>query len=72
MSAVRQFVGGDEFENRIGDLPTVDTSGAPITYSEYDRYPYTPGQNRGTDRIIIGTDGSRYFTSDHYTTFTRF
>ncbi|WP_181428463.1 PPE domain-containing protein [Mycolicibacterium moriokaense] len=68
----RQFVGGDQWMNMFGDLPTVDSSGSPIKYYEYDRYPYTPGVNRGTDRIIIGTDGNRYFTHDHYTTFIRF
>jgi PPE family protein/ribonuclease len=68
----RQFVGGDEFENKFNDLPTVDSSGAPVSYREYDRYPYMPGVNRGSDRIIIGTDGNRYFTNDHYKTFTRF
>jgi len=39
---------------------------------EYDRYPYTPGVRRGPDRIVIGSDGSRYFTSDHYETFVKF
>jgi hypothetical protein len=68
----RQFVGGDVFENRLGRLPTDGSSGSSITYQEYDRYPYTPGVSRGTDRIIIGSDGSRYFTNDHYKTFTKF
>jgi hypothetical protein len=68
----QQFVGGDQWMNYVGDLPTVDSSGSPITYNEYDRYPYTPGANRGADRIIIGSDGNRYFTNDHYKTFTRF
>jgi ribonuclease len=68
----RQFVGGDEWMNKFGDLPTVDSSGSPIKYYEYGRYTYTTGVNRGADRIIIGADGNRYFTNDHYKTFTRF
>ncbi|WP_422749393.1 PPE domain-containing protein [Mycobacterium sp. WMMD1722] len=68
----RQFVGGDQWNNKFGDLPTVDPSGAQVTYREYDRYPYTPGVSRGTDRIVVGSDGSRYFTDDHYKTFTKF
>jgi hypothetical protein len=66
------YVGGDPFMNDKTPLPTVDAGGSPITYKEYDRYPYTPGARRGPERIIIGSDGSRYFTSDHYETFVKF
>ncbi len=67
-----QYIGGDVFENKIGDLPNVDSEGAQVIYHEYDRYPYTPGDPRGAERIVIGTDGTRYFTDDHYKTFTKF
>jgi PPE family/ribonuclease len=66
------YVGGDQWMNDGSPLPTVDAEGSPITYKEYDRYPYTPGMRRGPDRIVIGSDGSRYFTSDHYETFVKF
>jgi hypothetical protein len=66
------YVGGDQFMNDKSPLPTVDAAGSPISYKEYDRYPYTPGGRRGPDRIVIGSDGSRYFTSDHYATFVKF
>jgi hypothetical protein len=66
------YVGGDQFMNDKSPLPTVDAAGSPISYKEYDRYPYTPGVRRGPDRIVIGSDGSRYFTSDHYETFVKF
>jgi PPE family/ribonuclease len=66
------FVGGDRYNNRENLLPRVDASGSPITYSEYDRFPYTAGVNRGTERIIIGTDGSRYYSTDHMHTFVKF
>jgi len=26
--------------------------------------------NRGPERIVTGSDGRAYYTSDHYTTFT--
>jgi hypothetical protein len=66
------FVGSDPYRNRENLLPQVDSAGKPITYTEYDRFPYTPGKNRGTDRIIIGTDGSRYYSADHMHTFVKF
>jgi hypothetical protein len=66
------YVGGNEFKNDKTPLPTVNAAGSPITYKEYDIEPYTPGERRGPDRIVIGSDGSRYFTSDHYETFVKF
>lgn len=42
-----------------------------ITYKEYDVNPYVKGQNRGTERIVIGDDGSVWYTNDHYMTFTQ-
>jgi guanyl-specific ribonuclease Sa len=51
-------------------LPRTDARGNPVSYREYDINPYTPGGNRGADRIVIGSDGKAYYTSDHYGTFT--
>ena len=42
-----------------------------IIYKEYDIKPYIKGQNRGTERIVIGDDGSVWYTDDHYQTFTK-
>ncbi len=42
-----------------------------INYKEYDINPYIKGQNRGTERIVIGDDGSVWYTNDHYFTFTK-
>lgn len=58
-------------ENNLNFLPTVDQAGKAIIYQEYDIKPYF-GTNRGTDRIIIGTDGNRYFTTDHYEHFVKY
>lgn len=66
------YVGGESYRNDDLALPTSDAAGSPITYQEYDRYPCTPGVGRGGDLIILGSDGSRYFTSDHYETFVNF
>jgi len=51
-------------------LPRQDSHGAPITYREWDVNPYT-GANRGTERLVTGSDGSAWYTSDHYNTFAR-
>ena len=42
-----------------------------INYREYDVNPYVKGQGRGTERIVIGNDGSVWYTNDHYQTFRR-
>ncbi len=42
-----------------------------VNYKEYDINPYVKGQNRGAERIVIGDDGSVWYTNDHYYTFTR-
>ena len=40
-------------------------------YREYDVSPYVKGQNRGAELIVIGDDGSAWYTNNHYRTFTR-
>lgn len=72
------YKGGKVFENTGGTtakpsevLPKSDAVGNPITYKEYDVNPYQKGVNRGPERIVVGSDGTGYYTSDHYTTFTR-
>ena len=52
-------------------LPKKDNSG-PITYKEYDIEPpkLIEGKlTRGAKRVVIGSDGRKYYTNDHYTTF---
>ena len=69
------YKGGDVFQNdgRGGGqvLPKTDTGGNPITYREYDVQPYQQGVNRGAERIVRGSDGSTWYTTDHYKTFAR-
>ncbi len=68
------YRGGTQFVNdgRGGGevLPTQDASGNSITYREWDVNPYT-GANRGAERLVTGSDGSAWYTSDHYTSFVR-
>ncbi|MBB6402496.1 RHS repeat-associated protein, partial [Methanococcus maripaludis] len=40
-------------------------------YKEYDINPYVSGNNRGPERIVVGDDGSVWYTNDHYQTFTQ-
>jgi guanyl-specific ribonuclease Sa len=51
-------------------LPRQDASDHSITYWEWDVNPYT-GANRGAERLVTGSDGSAWYTSDHYATFVR-
>lgn len=67
--------GGASFRNLTPDgqhpLPTTDASGRPITYQEWDVNPRVPSQDRDAERIITGSDGSAWYTTDHYHTFHR-
>ncbi|MGQ4617971.1 ribonuclease domain-containing protein [Nocardia sp. R7R-8] len=63
--------GGERWQNRGGDLPATDGSGKPITYQEWDVNPKQSGRSRDAERIITGSDGSAWYTGDHYQTFTR-
>jgi hypothetical protein len=47
-------------------LPRANANGDAITYHEYDVNPFVKGQNRGGERLVVGTDGSAYYTGDHY------
>jgi guanyl-specific ribonuclease Sa len=69
------YEGGREFHNagRNGEesLPRRDARDRPITYQEWDVNPKVAGINRGAERLVTGSDGSAYYTSDHYRTFTK-
>ncbi|WP_052734479.1 RHS repeat-associated core domain-containing protein [Methanosarcina sp. 2.H.T.1A.3] len=63
------YKGGRSFRNdgRNGDqlLP------GNVNYKEYDIDPYVRGNNRGSERIVVGDDGSVWYTNDHYKTFSQ-
>ena len=66
------YVGGEIYQNRDRTLPQVDEKDNTITYKEYDVNPYQPGVNRGSERLIIGSNGKQWYTNDHYRTFVNF
>ena len=63
------YKGGKVYRNN----PTGSAQRLPegINYKEYDVNPYIKGQNRGVERIVIGDDGSVWYTNNHYETFTK-
>lgn len=56
-------------------LPTHDYAGNEIEYTKYKvrRRARVPNQMSaaGEERLIVGSDGSMYYTPDHYETFVR-
>jgi RHS repeat-associated protein len=72
-NALPGYSGGREFENdgRNGGevLPSKDSSGNSITYMEHDVNPQREGFTRDAERLVLGSNGSAYYTRDHYTTF---
>ena len=69
------YEGGRVFHNagRDGEhaLPRTDAGGKAVTYHEWDVHPKEPGVNRGAERLVTGSDGSAYYTTDHYRTFRK-
>lgn len=37
----------------------------------WDVNPYVKGFDRGAERLVTGSDGKAYYTSDHYATFVQ-
>lgn len=65
---------GEPYNNdptRGQELPTVDGNGNPINYKEYYVKPESGTNPPGSRRIVTGSDGSTYYTPDHYKTFWR-
>jgi len=66
-------VGGRTFKNDgrgSGQrLPQTTRNGESVTYKEYDVHPRVDGVNRGSERVVIGSDGKAYYTNNHYQTF---
>lgn len=49
----------------------IKSSNPNVTYKEYDVNPTYFGQDRGGERLVLGSDGSVYYTDDHYASFTK-
>ena len=67
--AMDGYVGGRVFTNYEKVVPTQDDNGNAINYQEWDMNPHIQGVNRGTERILTGSDGRAWYTNDHYKTF---
>lgn len=65
------YEGGRTFSNREKRLPQKDAQSHAIRYQEWDVNPKIRGQNRGTERLVTGSDSSAWYTSDHYQSFIR-
>lgn len=65
------YVGGRRFGNFEQHLPRQDTEGRRIEYREWDVNPRERGRNRGTERLVTGSDGRDWYTNDHYNSFTQ-
>lgn len=61
------YAGGRTFQNREGILPR----GPLLRYQEWDVHPKSPGENRGAERLLTCSDGSAYYTDDHYRSFVK-
>ncbi|MBO7658850.1 MAG: hypothetical protein J6T65_06005 [Clostridia bacterium] len=60
-------IGGDTFQNKEGILPK--TSG--VTYKECD-IDTNGKKDRGSKRIVFGSDGRIFYTEDHYNTYVEY
>jgi ribonuclease T1 len=57
---------GSTFSNREGKLPK-----RPRGYYREYTVPTAGAGNRGARRVVTGSEGERWYTRDHYRTFTR-
>jgi ribonuclease T1 len=65
------YEGGRMFGSFEGLLPKKDARGRPLKYQEWDVNPKVTGKNRGPERLVTGSDGSAYYTADHYKSFIK-
>ncbi len=69
--AMDNYEGGRNFGNFEKRLPQTDDKARRIRYREWDVNPLKPGVNRGAERLVTGSDGSAYYTKDHYDSFIK-
>jgi len=65
------YEGGRTFLNVEKVLPQTDSQGRRLKYREWDVNPLKAGVNRGPERLVTGSDGSAYYTDDHYKSFKK-
>ncbi|MBM7278170.1 ribonuclease N [Gordonia rubripertincta] len=61
--------GGITFRNNERRLPVTDVDGRRVAYREWDVNPKEPGRSRDAERIVTGSDGTAWYTADHYRSF---
>lgn len=69
--AMEGYEGGRTFGNFEKVLAQSDSNGKRLKYREWDVNPLKMGVNRGVERLITGSDGSAYYTDDHYKSFKK-
>jgi ribonuclease T1 len=69
--AMPGYEGGRNFGNFEKLLPAADKNDKKIRYQEWDVNPHRPGVNRGAERLVTGSDGSAYYSKDHYKSFIK-
>lgn len=69
--AMNGYEGGRNFGNFERRLPQSAANGQRIRYREWDVNPLRQGVNRGAERLVTGSDGSAYYTNDHYASFKK-
>lgn len=62
---------GGTYKNRDGKLPSVDENGNKITYGEFDVNNKLSNSRRDSERFVRGSDGSLYYTDNHYDSFIK-
>ena len=65
------YEGGRNFGNFEKLLPVGDSKGRRVRYREWDVNPLRQRVDRGAERLVTGSDGSAYYTEDHYKTFKK-
>ena len=65
------YEGGRHFGNFEKRLPEKDAKGKALKYREWDVNSLKKGVNRGPERLVTGSDGSAYYTDDHYKSFKK-
>jgi ribonuclease T1 len=65
------YVGGRTFKNLEKLLPFYTNNGQKIRYQEWDVKPKRKGKNRGAERLVTGSDGTDYYTKNHYRSFVK-
>ena len=70
MHPIQNYKGGKIFANDGRDNSQM-LPGDGITYREYDIDPKIHGVKRTAERIVVGNNGTAWYTPDHYFSFIR-